>query len=210
MSAQSHPPGGVANMASKELNILVAGVGGQGNLLASEIIASAAVREGLKVRVAEVFGAAQRGGAVVSHIRIGPTVYSPLISEGQADIVLGFEPVECLRTAKFLSSVTTIIMNASPVIPVSVSLGLTTYPDYNATLELLRRLTSNVIAIDATDLAKKAGHAMMMNVVMVGALAGANLTPIATERFTDAISSIVRKGAEAMNHKAFEYGINAI
>jgi len=197
-------------LTREELSILIAGVGGQGNLLASEVIASAAVRQGLKVRVAEIFGAAQRGGAVVSHIRIGPHVHSPLIGEHEADVILGFEPVECLRTARFISPESTLLMNSRPVIPVSVNLGLAKYPDYTKAVNMLRRLTRKIVIIDATALAEKAGHSMLMNMVMVGALAGSNLTPIATQHFANALAAAVPKHTQAMNLKAYEYDVAAV
>lgn len=194
----------------EEFNVLIAGVGGQGNLLSSEIIATAAVIEGFRVRVADVFGAAQRGGSVLSHIRIGEEVYSPVISQGSADVLLGFEPVECLRASRLLSPSCTAIVNTRPVYPRDVSIGELAYPDSFKIASLLQRLVKKFIYRDFIKLAEKAGSSRTLNVVMVGSLAGLELLPIRKETFLRVITETVPSGTEEMNIKAFELGYKEV
>ena len=198
------------NAGPEELNILIAGVGGQGNLLASEIISWASVREGFKIRVADIFGAAQRGGAVTSHIRIGKEVYNPVMPRGSAHILLGFEPVECLRAAGFLRSDCTAIINTRMIVPSSVTLGQASYPAMDEITELIGKLVRKIVTLDAASLALKAGDALMVNIVMVGALAGTGATPIHKETFTEAISNLVPSGTEQNNRKAFNLGFEEV
>jgi indolepyruvate ferredoxin oxidoreductase beta subunit len=193
-----------------ELNIVIAGVGGQGNLLASEIISSASVKEGFQVRVADIFGAAQRGGAVTSHIRLGKEVYGPVPPQGSVHILVGFEPVECLRTANFLRTDCLAIMNTRPIVPSSVSLGKATYPTLDEITALLEKLVSKVVTLDATSLARKAGDTLMINLVMVGALAGTGATPIRKETFIEAIKGLVPKGTQENNLTAFNLGFEDV
>ena len=198
------------NTTPEELNILIAGVGGQGNLLASEIISWASVKEGFNIRVADIFGAAQRGGAVTSHIRLGKEVYNPVMPRGSAHILLGFEPVECLRAAGFLRPDCIAIVNTRTIVPSSVSLGRATYPELNQITTLLKGLVKKIVMLDAASLALKAGDALMVNIVMVGALAGTNCTPIPKETFVDAITNLVPKGTEQKNLTAFNLGFEAV
>jgi len=194
----------------EELNILIAGVGGQGNLLASEIISWASVTEGFKIHVADIFGAAQRGGAVTSHIRIGKGVYNPVMPRGSAHILLGFEPVECLRTAAFLRPDCTAIINTRPIMPSSVTLGQASYPPIDQITALMRKLARKVVTVDAASLAIKAGDALMVNIVMVGALAGTLATPIPKETFVEAIKNHVPRGTEQNNLNAFNLGFENV
>jgi indolepyruvate ferredoxin oxidoreductase beta subunit len=195
----------IANKIEK-FNLLITGVGGQGNLLSSEIIATAAVIEGYKVRVADVFGAAQRGGSVLSHIRIGENVFSPIIHQRSADIMLGFEPAECLRTLRFLSRSCTAIVNTRPIYPRDVSVGNLTYPSTPQIIFLLQKMVKNLIYRDFTEIAEKAGSSRVLNVVMVGLLAGLELLPIRKETFIKAIVETVPSSAKELNVKAFELG----
>lgn len=190
----------------EEFNLLITGVGGQGNLLSSEIIATAAVIEGYKVRVADVFGAAQRGGSVMSHVRIGEKVFSPLIRQRSADAMLGFEPVECLRNLKLLSRSCTAIVNTRPIYPRDVSIGKLTYPSTIQIISLLEKMVKKVIYRDFTEIAEEAGSSRVLNVVMVGLLAGLELLPIGKETFMKAIVETVPSAAKEINIKAFELG----
>jgi indolepyruvate ferredoxin oxidoreductase beta subunit len=190
----------------KEFNLLIAGVGGQGNLLSSEVIATAAVLEGYKVRVADVFGAAQRGGSVVSHIRIGEEVFSPIIRQRGADVVLGFEPVECLRVSRLFSSSCIAIVNSRPIYPRDVSIGRVAYPSNSQIVSLLRKIVKKLIYQDFTEIAERAGSPRVLNMVMVGALAGLELLPIKKETFIRAIVETVPSSVKEMNVKAFELG----
>jgi len=193
-----------------ELNILIAGVGGQGNLLASEIISWASVKEGFRIHVADIFGAAQRGGAVTSHIRIGDSVYNPVMPQGSAHVLLGFEPSECLRAAGYLRQDCTAIMNTRMIIPSSVSLGQASYPALEEITAVMRKLVKKIVTLDAASLAVKAGDALIVNVVMVGALAGSGVTQIGKENFIEAIKTLVPKGTEQNNLSAFNLGFGAV
>lgn len=198
------------NAGPEELNILIAGVGGQGNLLASEIISWASVKEGFKIRVADIFGAAQRGGAVTSHIRLGKEVYNPVMPRGSAHILLGFEPVECLRAAGFLRSDCTAIINTRIIVPSSVTLGQASYPALEQITGLMGKLVKKIVTLDAASLALKAGDALMVNIVMVGALAGTGATPIRKQTFIEAIRNLVPRGTEQNNLKAFNLGFEDV
>src|SRR5512139_3268386 len=113
----------------KELNVIIAGVGGQGVVLMSEILGTAAVRDGLRVRGSEVLGMAQRGGSVFSNIRFGEEVYAPLSTEGKCDILVALEPSEALRNIQYLNKTSIVIMNNRKVIPATVSMGKSSYPE---------------------------------------------------------------------------------
>jgi len=194
----------------KEFNVLIAGVGGQGNLLSSEIIATAAVIEGYRVRVADVFGAAQRGGSVLSHMRIGEEVFSPVIRQGSADVLLGFEPVECLRASRLLSTSCIAIVNMRPIYPRDVSIGELVYPSNSEITSLLQKLVKKLIYRDFIEIAEKAGSSRTLNVVMVGSLAGLELLPIRKETFQEGVAESVPRRTEEMNIKAFELGYEEI
>ncbi|MEM3464229.1 MAG: indolepyruvate oxidoreductase subunit beta, partial [Candidatus Bathyarchaeia archaeon] len=156
-------------MREDPLNIIITGVGGQGNIQASYIIASAAVREGFHVSVGETYGAAQRGGSVMSHIRLSEeTQYGPLIPKGRAHIIVGFEPVECLRTiGEFGNRETKVIVNPRPVYPIDVLSGEATYPAMDKILNAIKELVHSVHVVEATELAKEAGDTIVQNIVMV-------------------------------------------
>jgi indolepyruvate ferredoxin oxidoreductase beta subunit len=190
----------------KEFNVLIAGVGGQGNLLSSEIIATAAVKEGLGVRAADVFGAAQRGGSVLGHVRIGSEVFSPVIHQGAADVLLGFEPVESLRALRFLSPSCTAIVNTRPIYPRDVSIGEATYPSIPEIASILQKAVKKLIHRDFIKMAEKAGSSRTLNVVMVGSLAGLEFLPIAKETFLEALAETLPREAREMNLRAFEFG----
>jgi indolepyruvate ferredoxin oxidoreductase beta subunit len=194
------------------LNIIVTGVGGQGNVVASQIFASAAVRDGFYVSVGETYGAAQRGGAVMSHVRLSKeTQYGPLIPEGRAHIILGFEPVESLRTVGgFGNEKTKVIMNSRPVYPIDVLSGATKYPAVEEVLKAIKELVCSVHVVEATELAKGAGDPIMQNVVMVGCLAGSGFTPVKVETMKEVVKEIFVKRRPEANLKAFDLGVREI
>ena len=194
------------------LNIIITGVGGQGNVVASQIFASAAVQNGFYVSVGETYGAAQRGGAVMSHVRLSrETQYGPLTPEGRAHVILGFEPVECLRTiGSFGNEKTKVIVNSRPVYPIDVLSGATKYPEVEEVLKAVKELVYSVQVVEATELAKKAGDPIMQNVVMVGCLAGSGFTPVKVETLREVIEEIFAKRRPEANLKAFELGVKEI
>ncbi len=194
------------------LNIIITGVGGQGNVVASQIFASAAVRDGFYVSVGETYGAAQRGGAVMSHVRLSEeTQYGPLTPEGRAHIILGFEPVESLRTiGSFGNEKTKVIVNPRPVYPIDVLSGASKYPSVEEVLKAIKELVHSVHVVEATELAKKVGDPIMQNVVMVGCLAGSGFTPVKVETLREVIKETFAKRRPEANSKAFELGLKEI
>lgn len=186
-------------------NIVLAGVGGQGILLAAEILGTAAVKEGYNVRVSELHGMAQRGGAVVSHVRIGETALAPTVLEGTADVIVGFEPLETLRNIRFASSKTTVLVNTRPF-----KISGTEYPDVKEILNGVCSFAENIVSIDAVTLAEKAGSAVTLNVVMVGASAAAGKLPIKAETLREALRELVPAKHLDINVRAFELGYGAV
>jgi indolepyruvate ferredoxin oxidoreductase beta subunit len=186
-------------------NIVFAGVGGQGILLAAEIVGEAAVKAGYNVRVSELHGMAQRGGAVVSHVRIGKKALAPTVLEGTADIVLGFEPMEALRNVQFASHKTTVLVNVKPFVISGAG-----YPEVKEILEQIRGFTENVISFDAAALAKKTGTVMTQNMVMIGALAATGKVPISAGDLKEALGALIRTKYFDANIKAFELGYNTV
>jgi indolepyruvate ferredoxin oxidoreductase beta subunit len=191
------------------LNLIITGVGGQGNVLASQIVASAGIREGLYVTVGETYGASQRGGAVMSHVRFSARQQcGPLIPEGQADIVVGLEPVEALRViADFGNPRTRVIVSPRPIYPVWVLAGQAEYPPVEEVLDKLRELVNRVDVIEATGTAE-AGLAA--NVVMVGALAASGALPIPIDTYEETMREVLAAKDLELNLKAFRKGVEAM
>ena len=185
-------------------NILMVGVGGQGVILASEIISEVMMRAGHDVKKSEVHGMAQRGGSVSSHVRFGPKVYSPLIKKGDADVLFSFELLESVRYLDFLRSDALLIVNNQKVLPPSVTLGADTYPEHLP--ELLRERFSRVDIVDALDIAKQAGNARALNVAFLGALS--KHFGVDENLWKDVISSMLPLKLVDVNIKAFMLGRN--
>jgi len=183
-------------------NILMVGVGGQGVILASEIISEVMMRAGHDVKKSEVHGMAQRGGSVSSHVRFGPKVYSPLIKKGDADVLFSFELLESVRYLDFLRSDALLIVNNQKVLPPSVTLGADTYPEQLP--ELLRERFSRVDIVDALDIAKQVGNARALNVAFLGALS--KHFGVDENLWKDVISSMLPLKLVDVNIKAFMLG----
>jgi indolepyruvate ferredoxin oxidoreductase, beta subunit len=190
----------------KELNVIVAGVGGQGVVLLSDILGNAAVQSGYQVRGSEVLGMAQRGGSVFSNIRIGEEVFSPMTTDGKCDILIAIEPSEALRNVQYISKNTTVILNTVKVIPATVSMGKSSYPDISVITAKLQAIAGKVITLDAVDSALKAGNRQASNVVMLGALFGIGKMPISLETIKEAVAQHVPVKAVAVNLTAFDLG----
>lgn len=186
-----------------EFNILICGVGGQGTILSTYVLGNAALKDGYKVRLGEIHGMAQRGGSVVSHVRMGDEVYGSVIPQGKADIIIAFEPLEALRNVSSLKKGGKIILNTERINPISVSLGECEYPPID---EILFNLSEKgkVYHFNATEIAKSVGNQVTMNMVMIGALSLLE-TPIKNETLLETIVSVLSKKAE-INIKAFEAG----
>lgn len=189
------------------MNVLVVGVGGQGNLLASLLIGSAATEEGFQVSVGETYGATQRGGPVTSHLRLSRRrTYSPLMPEGTGDVLLGFEPVETLRAlGTYGNPGIRVMVNPRPVYPLEVLSGQTKYPEVEKVLDAIRELSREVVVVEATELAREAGDARMQNVVMVGRLAASGWLPLRPESFRKVVVELF--GENSPNLRALELGM---
>lgn len=196
-------------MAVKELNIIMAGVGGQGVVLISELIGTAAVRAGLKVRGSEVLGMAQRGGSVFSNIRLGSDVEAPMTADGKCDILVALEPSEGLRNIQYLNKTSSVVLNIRKVIPATVSLGKSTYPEIDEIKKRLLAVTPDVITVDAVELAEKAGNRQATNVVMLGTLFASGKMPISLELIKEVIKERVPAKSVEANMKAFDMGYQA-
>jgi indolepyruvate ferredoxin oxidoreductase beta subunit len=188
-------------MPDKVTNVFIAGVGGQGILLASEILSAVALSHGLDVKKSEVHGMAQRGGSVVSHVRFGERVHSPVIAEREADLLVSFEKMEALRWIHYLAQDGTVVVNDQEIVPS----GLEQYPPRLA--EEIRARVPDVLFLDALGLAKEAGHARAVNTVMLGAFSGYLDFP--EDDWRKAIESRVPKKTIGVNLRAFELGRNA-
>ncbi|WP_456330445.1 indolepyruvate oxidoreductase subunit beta [Archaeoglobus sp.] len=189
------------------LNIVVVGVGGQGALTTSGIIARAAMKAGLNVVTAETHGMAQRGGSVEVHVRIGD-VKAPLIPEGGADVMIALEPAEALRYAKFLNRNSLVILNTRKIIPPSVTAGSATYPDLDDIINELRKITPRVIPVNASEIAEKAGNVLATNIVVVGMLFGYYSMPFSIEHVEEAIKETMKSKIVDLNLKALKMGYN--
>lgn len=187
-------------------DLLIVGVGGQGVILASDIIGRAAVRQGLSVRSAETHGMAQRGGAVENHVRLG-CKYGSLIPPGGADCLLSMEPLESLRFSKYLSPKGIAIVNTEKIVPVTVNTGKVPYPELDTILDTMRGLCADVKAENYTALAKKAGAVQALNVVMIGAVS--KYLPIDPEVIKEVIAKSVPPKTINVNLKAFDLGRDA-
>jgi len=212
LTARPLPPVKVADLDKEVLNIVIAGVGGQGNILASEMVATAALEAGYTVTVGETYGASQRGGAVMSHVRLSrKDQWGPLIPTGEADIVLGFEPLETLRILQeFGNPNTKVIVNSRPNYPITVLSGEANYPDLAEMLESIRDMAASVQVVEATTLAQQAGSSLSTNVVMVGCLAGSGLLPVPVERFQEVLNRSFSGDRLNLNVKAFTAGVHAV
>ena len=165
------------------LNVIVTGVGGQGNVLISQLIGKALVKRGHHVTIGETYGASQRGGAVMSHLRISrQEQYGPLIPEGQADVILGLEPVETMRVlAQYGNPGVVVIANSRPVYTLAVTSGAAEYPGTEKIEKTLEDLSSTAWLINATKIALEMGAAILTNTIMAGALVGSRALPLEPE-----------------------------
>lgn len=183
------------------MNIMIVGVGGQGTLLASRILGKVAIKEGYDVKVSEVHGMSQRGGSVVTYVKFGKKVYSPIIDKGEADLILAFEILEAYRALPFLKKGGKMIANIQQMNPMPVIIGAMSYPE-NIEQKLSEKI--NLQAIDALSAAINAGNVKAVNVVLIGVLAKS--TDIAKEVWLEAIKETVPEKFLDVNLKAFEIG----
>lgn len=188
----------------KTKSVMIVGVGGQGSLLASKLLGRLLMDEGYDVKVSEVHGMSQRGGSVVTYVRFGEKVYSPIITEGEADIIISFEKLEAGRYAKYLKKDGTIVVNTQQIDPMPVIIGNAEYPE--SVLDELTAKGLNVEALDALTLAEEAGSSKAVNIVLMGK--AAKYFDIPYERWISAIENTVAPKFVEMNKIAFGLGYN--
>jgi indolepyruvate ferredoxin oxidoreductase beta subunit len=189
--------------------IFLTGVGGQGTLLATMVLAEAAICAGHNALASEVHGMAQRGGVVESSVMIGDEK-SPIISDGEADVLLGFEPVETYRAIRKCSADSVVVSNTVPVTPYSVSIGKGSYPDTEKLFGFIRSQVKKLITLNAQELAKQAGPVLSANVVILGALAKSAVLPIPREAFEEVIRTKTKAKFVESNLKAFDVGFTTL
>ncbi|MCI8335581.1 MAG: indolepyruvate oxidoreductase subunit beta [Peptococcaceae bacterium] len=187
---------------TKTTNILIVGVGGQGTILASRILAAAAQRIAGEVKVSEIHGMAQRGGSVVTQVRFGDKVYSPIIQPGAADVILAFEKLEALRWIDYLKEDGTVIVNDQALDPMPVSASAAVYPE--DVIGKLRQRAKQVVPVDALSLALAAGNGKAVNVVLLGVLS--QFLAGDSALWQQALAEAVPEKFLAVNQKAFASG----
>lgn len=190
-----------------KIDCLLAGVGGQGTVLASKIIAQTAISKTCFARTSETIGMAQRGGCVVSHVRIGDPNCSPAIPLGHADLIIGFEPAEALRNIDFLKPDGKLLVNTRPIIPVTASLGGGSYQVADM-LQYLQSLNQQVVLLDGQKLCTAAGTSKVLNVIMLGAAINQELLPFSLTDILQTIQEHLPAKFLELNKKALEIGYN--
>jgi indolepyruvate ferredoxin oxidoreductase beta subunit len=196
------------HIAKDPLNIIMAGVGGQGNVMASRVLANMLSLKGYQVTIGETFGMSQRGGSVMSHLRVSETsAWSPLIPRGRADVLIALEPIESVRVMRtYGNSAVKVLVNTRPIHPVGVIAGDSEYPSLEKIEGALRELTPYVWMLDATEEASKLGNPILSNIIMIGAVSGLNLLPVGMTEFRSVIRDFFPQKLLEVNRRAFEAG----
>jgi indolepyruvate ferredoxin oxidoreductase beta subunit len=190
-------------------NIIITGVGGQGNVMASRVLSNMLAHKGYYVTIGETFGASQRGGSVMSHLRVSTqSAWSPQVPKGRVDVVVTLEPIEAIRVlARYGNPGVKVLANTRAIYPAGVIAGESTYPTLEEIKETLRKLSAHVWFIDATDEAVKLGNSILGNIIMTGALSAVGDLPIDRDDFTAVISRSLPSEKMADNLKAFALGV---
>lgn len=188
----------------KTTNIMIVGVGGQGSLLASKLLGQLLVAENYDVKVSEVHGMSQRGGSVVTYVKYGKKVYSPMICDGEADFIISFETIEAARWVNCLKPDGKIIVSTQKMDPMPVIIGAASYPEN--VLDEIKNAGISIDKIDALALAEQAGSTKAVNIVLMGRLA--KYLDIPTERWLEEIEKAVKPKFVDINKKAFMLGYN--
>ena len=188
----------------KKLDLIITGAGGQGIILASDIIGEAALAAGYDVKKSDTLGMAQRGGSVISHMRIAPKVWSPLIKEGEVDILLAFEKLEAARWSYYLRSGGIAIVNNQALPPLSVSLGKECYPSDKEIVDILKRRTDRVYFVDGTRRVGELGNIRTLNIFMLGC--ASLFAPLKVHFWKDSISQRMPEKIRQINLTAFDRG----
>ncbi len=188
-------------------NCLLCGVGGQGVVLASKLIAYAAMEKGLNVRTSETIGMSQRGGSVVTHVRMGETVHSPMIPKGSADVIMAFEPAEAVRNLSYLKEGGVMVVDKKAVKPVTATLTQSKY-DGQEELTYLKKKVKNLYIVDGDEICEQAGSSKVLNVVLLGVALGSGVLNIPLDDMKEEIKKHVKPQFVEMNIKALELGAN--
>ncbi len=196
------------NLIHDPYNAIITGVGGQGNVMASRILGNILSRKGYYVTIGETFGVSQRGGSVMSHLRISKqSVWSPQIPRGQAHIIVALEPTEAIRViAAYGNPSVRVLSNTRPIHPVGVIAGELKYPSQEEIRGALDELASEVCLLDATDEALKLGQPILGNVIMMGAVAATGVLPFNADDFRSVIAETMSQDKVDINMKAFRKG----
>jgi indolepyruvate ferredoxin oxidoreductase beta subunit len=188
--------------------LVIVAVGGQGNLLASSVLGEAALLAGIPLHMSEIHGMAQRGGVVESSLVFGDAE-STIISDGEADLLVGFEPAETLRAIGKCNADTVVITNLAPLMPFTVNIGQGVYPDLKELQDLIRAKTAKLVAFNAAALAKEAGNPLSVNMVLLGALTQTGILPLTVDQVKEAMRTKTKKAFLDSNLDAFDRGFAA-
>jgi indolepyruvate ferredoxin oxidoreductase beta subunit len=194
------------------VNLIITGVGGQGNVLAARLLASVALAEGYTVTVGDVYGLTQRGGSVASHVRWteGKTL-PPLVPQNSLDVLVAFEPLEALRIlTQFGKEDTVAVVNDAPIMPIGVQAGRFTYPNLSDLWDALRSLTKQIRLVGATAVSQRLGDIQVLNMVMTGALLGSGFVTLKKDGFEKTIHSVVSRKYVDIDLLAFREGIQLV
>jgi indolepyruvate ferredoxin oxidoreductase beta subunit len=192
----------------KTTRLIIVAVGGQGNLLASSVLGEAALLSDIPIRMSEIHGMAQRGGVVESALVFGDAE-STIISDGEADVLVGFEPAETLRALGRCNPKSVVITNLAPLMPFTVNIGMGTYPNLAELQRLIKSKTARLIAFNAAKLAEAAGNPLAVNMVLLGALTQTEILPMTAETVREAMRRKVKPAFVESNLKAFDLGYQA-
>ena len=185
-------------------NIILCGVGGQGTVLASKLLASAAMRRGLPVKTAETIGMAQRGGSVFSHVRLGEGASSPFVARGKADLIIAFEPAEALRQLPYLREGGAMVVSSRPVVPVSATIGGPAY-DLKGIMSYLRSHVARLTVVDADRAVSELGSAKVMNVVLLGAAVRSGAIELTIDDVRAAMDERIPERFRELNERALDW-----
>ncbi len=193
----------------KPYNIYISGVGGQGIIKTSIIMGEAAMKMGKPVVMSEIHGMSQRGGVVSTELKMGHA-RSPIIQEGQSDLLLAFEPLEALRALDKLNRNAYVVTNTSPIMPFNINASKYAYPDIDVILEGLKSKSSKICALDALEIAKEAGHILSLNMVMLGGAAAVPGFPVDKTALEEAMKENLPGRSLGINFKAFREGFRFV
>lgn len=185
-------------------NIVLCGVGGQGTVLASKLVAAAAMNKGFDVKSAETIGMAQKGGSVFSFLRLGDDIYCPMFPEKTADIIIGFEPAEAVRMLPYLKDGGQVVVNTHPIMPVTATLSGSDYTGREM-IEYLQRNVKNVLLVDGTKACEEIGSPKVLNMIMLGASVRNDVLPFSVDDIEETMKKTVKPQFVELNSKALRY-----